>query len=113
MKVQTFWLLVGFTGQFLFTSRFLVQWLVSEQRRKSVVPHTFWWLSLLGGSCLLIYACYQRDPVIILGQSLGIPIYLRNLMLIGHSNNQSQWKEERTQRVLFVTKESEKESLAA
>jgi lipid-A-disaccharide synthase-like uncharacterized protein len=76
------WLAVGFLGQALFTARFLIQWLVSEKRRASVVPTAFWWLSLLGGTALLAYAIFRRDPVIITGQSMGLFVYTRNLMLV-------------------------------
>lgn len=76
-----FWLTVGFTGQFLFTARFLVQWLASERKREVVVPRAFWWLSIMGGAALLSYAISRRDPVIILGQSMGLFVYARNLML--------------------------------
>jgi lipid-A-disaccharide synthase-like uncharacterized protein len=78
----TFWLTIGFFGQVLFTARFLVQWVISERRRDSVVPVTFWWLSVLGGTALLSYAISRHDPVIIFGQSIGLFIYARNLMLI-------------------------------
>lgn len=54
------WLVLGFAGQAVFTARFLVQWLASERCRNSVVPVAFWWLSLVGGSFLLIYACSRR-----------------------------------------------------
>lgn len=63
-------------------ARFLVQWIVSERRRQSVIPLAFWYLSLGGGSMLLCYAIYRRDPVFILGQSTGVVIYGRNLMLL-------------------------------
>ena len=35
-----------------------------------------------GGAVLLTYAIYRKDPVFILGQSMGSVIYLRNLWLI-------------------------------
>lgn len=76
------WLAIGFVGQTLFASRFIVQWLASEKARHSVVPHSFWHLSLAGGFVLLAYAIYQRDPVFIVGQSAGALIYIRNLVLI-------------------------------
>jgi lipid-A-disaccharide synthase-like uncharacterized protein len=78
----TFWLTLGFVGQGLFTARFLVQWMVSEQKGDCVVPVAFWWLSLLGGMALLAYAIFRRDPVIITGQGMGLFVYTRNLMLV-------------------------------
>jgi lipid-A-disaccharide synthase-like uncharacterized protein len=75
------WQIVGFVGQGLFTARFLVQWLASEKKGDTVMPVAFWWLSLVGGFNLLAYAISQRDPVFIVGQSLGMVVYVRNLML--------------------------------
>lgn len=74
--------LVGFLGQALFTARFLVQWVASEKAGKSVIPLAFWWFSIGGGLILFAYALYRRDPVFILGQGMGVFIYIRNLMLI-------------------------------
>jgi lipid-A-disaccharide synthase-like uncharacterized protein len=81
MSNYSFWLTVGFVGQGLFTARFLVQWLASEKERAVVVPAAFWWLSILGGTALLSYAAHNRDPVIALGQSMGLFVYARNLKL--------------------------------
>lgn len=77
-----FWLVLGFVAQGLFSARFLVQWFASERAGRSVVPLTFWYLSLFGSALLLLYAIHRRDPVFILGQSAGMFIYLRNLNLI-------------------------------
>ena len=74
--------LLGLLGQVLFFSRFLVQWLASEKTGKSVVPVSFWYLSIGGGGLLLFYAVWRKDPVIILGQLVGLFVYIRNLMLI-------------------------------
>ena len=74
--------LLGLLGQVLFFSRFLVQWLASEKTGKSVVPVAFWYLSIGGGGLLLFYAIWRKDPVIILGQLVGLFVYIRNLMLI-------------------------------
>ncbi|MCK0137877.1 lipid-A-disaccharide synthase N-terminal domain-containing protein [Aliiroseovarius sp. F47248L] len=82
MSVSTIWLGIGFLGQALFTSRFLVQWIVSERRGESVVPLAFWWFSLAGGLTLLSYAIWRQDPVFILGQATGLIVYVRNLILI-------------------------------
>ncbi len=82
MTGQTVWLSIGFLGQALFSARFVIQWLASERMRRSVVPHAFWWFSLAGGVTLLAYALWRGDPVFVLGQGLGLFVYLRNLMLI-------------------------------
>jgi lipid-A-disaccharide synthase-like uncharacterized protein len=79
----TFWLTVGFMGQALFTARFMLQWIASERKGKSVVPKAFWWLSLLGGTALLCYAISRRDAVIVTGQGMGLIVYARNLILMG------------------------------
>jgi lipid-A-disaccharide synthase-like uncharacterized protein len=84
------WLAVGFLGQGIFTARFLVQWVASEKRRDSVVPVAFWWISLFGGLTLLAYAAHRRDPPFILGQSMGLFVYVRNLMLVGKSRRRAE-----------------------
>ena len=76
------WLGLGFFAQILFSARFLVQWLASERAGKSIVPLVFWYLSIAGSGLLLAYAIHRKDPVFILGQSMGIFIYSRNLYLI-------------------------------
>ena len=82
MGDATTWIVIGFIGQALFSSRFLVQWLASERARRSVVPTAFWYLSLGGSAVLLTYAIHRADPVFIVGQASGLGIYLRNLYLI-------------------------------
>lgn len=82
MGEDGWWLLVGFGGQALFMGRFVIQWFVSERERRSVIPVSFWYLSILGALVLLAYAVHRRDPVFIAGQGLGVAIYLRNLHLI-------------------------------
>ncbi|WP_133126937.1 lipid-A-disaccharide synthase N-terminal domain-containing protein [Legionella nagasakiensis] len=82
MNVEYIWLGIGLLGQAIFSARFIVQWLVSEKEKRSVIPVAFWYLSLLGGITLLTYSIYKRDPVFILGQSTGVFIYSRNLLLI-------------------------------
>lgn len=76
------WLVVGFLGQACFFSRFLVQWMASERAGRSLVPRAFWYLSIVGGMIVLVYAIWRRDPVFILGQSVGLFVYLRNLILL-------------------------------
>lgn len=81
------WVIFGLLGQAAFSARFLVQWIVSEKKRESVIPVAFWYLSLVGGVVLLIYAIYKQDPVFIIGQGSGVVVYLRNLVLIKKKEN--------------------------
>jgi lipid-A-disaccharide synthase-like uncharacterized protein len=77
-----FWVILGFVGQFLFGSRFFVQWIASEKRGESIIPEVFWYISMGGSAILLTYAIYRRDPVFIMGQCSGLFIYVRNIMLV-------------------------------
>ena len=83
------WIAIGFAGQFLFMMRFLWQWIQSERQRRSIIPIAFWYFSLAGGMTLFAYAVHRRDPVFITGQSLGLLVYARNLLLIGREKRAS------------------------
>ena len=76
------WAAVGFMGQALFFSRWIVQWIASEKRKVSIVPLSFWLISLTGGFLVLIYAIQRHDPVFIFGQLVGIANYSRNILLV-------------------------------
>jgi len=76
------WVALGLLGQLLFTGRMILQWLVSERSRRSVVPVGFWWMSLVGATMLLAYFLWRRDIVGVLGQAAGWIVYIRNLWLI-------------------------------
>jgi lipid-A-disaccharide synthase-like uncharacterized protein len=76
------WVLLGYAGQSLFSMRFLVQWVASERVGRSVIPVAFWFFSIGGGMLLFVYALYIRDPVFILGQGLGLFVYLRNVYFV-------------------------------
>ncbi|SRR5579883_3118426 len=82
--VETFDLVlcIGLIGQMLFGSRFLVQWIVSEREGRSVLPLSFWVLSLTGGCVTLIYGFWRREPIIILSQLGGLGVYMRNVVLM-------------------------------
>jgi len=75
------WFVVGFGGEFIFFLRFVVQWIASERRKRTVVPLAFWHLSLVGTGLVLAYALYRIDPVFILAYSLNVFIYVRNLVI--------------------------------
>ena len=81
------WVAIGLSGQLLFTGRMLVQWFTSEKSKRSVVPVSFWWMSLIGATMLLTYFLWRKDLVGVLGQGTGWLIYIRNLYLL------YRWKE--------------------
>ena len=84
------WKVVGWIGNALFFSRFLVQWYATERRKQVVVPTAFWWLSLAGSVLLLLYALFfRRDSVFIAAYAFNWIPYLRNLM-IHHRHHSAQ-----------------------
>ena len=82
LKSFDLWVVIGLVGQFMFTMRFVMQWLASEKARKSVMPVSFWFFSISGGLIVLAYAIHKQDPVFIIGQGTGLLIYFRNLYFI-------------------------------
>lgn len=86
---EIIWLGIGFFGQGMFFSRWLVQWIASERYKESRMPIMFWYMSLGGGLITLAYAIHIKDPVFIAGQSVGVFVYLRNLIFI-HRSAQTQ-----------------------
>ena len=87
---ETIMIGIGFGGQALFATRFIIQWLSSENAGRSVIPVAFWYFSITGGLVLLTYAIWRQDPVIIAGQSVGVFIYARNLYFISKEKKQNQ-----------------------
>ncbi|MCL4200027.1 lipid-A-disaccharide synthase N-terminal domain-containing protein [Patescibacteria group bacterium] len=75
------WVLFGFLAQFVFFLRFAVQWWASEKEKKSVIPLSFWYLSIAGSVMILIYAIKREDIVFITAQFLALFIYARNIVL--------------------------------
>jgi lipid-A-disaccharide synthase-like uncharacterized protein len=82
LNSQTLWIGAGMVGQLLFGVRFLVQWLYSEARGQSLIPPAFWYLSVAGGAIVLSYAIHQREVVFIIGESVTLAIFLRNLIML-------------------------------
>ena len=74
---------IGFTAQILFSSRMIMQWILSEKQKKVLTPILFWELSLLASFLLFIYGYARDDFAIMLGQSLTYFIYIRNLQFQG------------------------------
>lgn len=82
MSAEQVWAAIGFIGQGMFFMRFVVQWVTSERRRKSVIPLAFWYLSICGAAISLIYAIHIESWPFIAGQACGFVVYFRNLYLI-------------------------------
>ena len=76
------WMSVGYAGQIVFGIRFLIQWLKSEKEGHSVIPIAFWYCSLVGGFLSFIYIVHQREWPLLLGATLPLPIYARNIWMI-------------------------------
>jgi len=76
------WATVALVGQMIFGGRFVLQWIVSEYKKKSYVPTAFWFMSLAGSLILLVYSIHIKNPIFMLAFSLNTFIYLRNLHLI-------------------------------
>ena len=87
---ESLWVAFGFLAQAMFMGRFLVQWIASERAKRSIIPVSFWYLSVIGGAMLLTYAIYRRDPVFIMGQASGLFIYLRNLYFVQLERREEQ-----------------------
>jgi lipid-A-disaccharide synthase-like uncharacterized protein len=77
-----FWTAVGWSGNAVFFSRFVVQWYATEKKKRVVVPVLFWWLSLTGSLLLLLYALfYDKHHVIIFAYLFTWIPYTRNLII--------------------------------
>src|SRR3972149_6166106 len=74
--------LLGFVGNAIFSTRFLVQWSAAEKRGKSVIPVSFWYWSIAGSIIMCAYWIVERSPVGILAYLPNSLIYMRNLHLI-------------------------------
>lgn len=88
-----FWLVFGIAAQLVFGSRFILQWIASEREGRSIMPLSFWFLSIIGGLMTLVYGLVRREPVIIIGQALSTFIYIRNLILIFRARRRAKVQE--------------------
>ncbi len=86
--ITLLWHILGFGGMLLFASRFWIQWWQAEKHKKSYLSRSFWWISLFGALLSLAYFIRLNDLVNILGYSLGLLPYVRNLMLMKPPSSQ-------------------------
>lgn len=87
----------GFLSAIAFFARFFIQWTYSEWQKKSVVPKSFWKLSLIGNILALLHALLQQQLHVYLVQVLNGCISWRNLNLLGNPTYKRSLK-----RVLLV-----------
>ena len=73
---------LGFLSSIAFGARFIVQWLKSEEAGTSVVPLSFWVISLIGNIFLLIHSFIQVQFHICSVQGFNAVISWRNLDLM-------------------------------
>jgi lipid-A-disaccharide synthase-like uncharacterized protein len=76
------WFAVGLLGQLVWSSRFVVQWWISERKGQSHLPAAFFQVSLGGAILLLAYAIARQDPVFILAYGMTPIPLARNLLLL-------------------------------
>lgn len=77
-----FWNVIGWTGQLVFSSRFIVQWYATEKKKQVVVPAIFWWLSIIGSLLMLVFAVfYDHHYVVIFSYAFSSIPYIRNLII--------------------------------
>jgi len=75
------WDVVGFMGQMLFFSRFIVQWIASEKKKRNVIPVSFWYLSISGAFISLFYFIHLGKLPLIAAGMASMAIYSRNLRI--------------------------------
>ena len=74
-------LLIGAIGQLMLNFRFIYQWYYSERHHTSILPLGFWIISAFASVLILSYASYRLDPVLLVAQSMGIFVYVRNIFI--------------------------------
>jgi lipid-A-disaccharide synthase-like uncharacterized protein len=77
-----YWQIIGIIGLLLFSSRWAIQVIASYKNKKSIVPQSFWIISLMGSFLLLIYFIFSsRDLIGILANLFPLLIAVYNIYL--------------------------------
>jgi len=83
MRPDAAWVLAaGWIGQAFFFARFFVQWIASERAGRSIVPRSFWWLSIAAAALLSLYTWPRGEPVLLPGFLITGSLAARNLWLV-------------------------------
>jgi lipid-A-disaccharide synthase-like uncharacterized protein len=79
---EIFWNLIGWSGNAIFSSRFYIQWYVTEKKKQVTIPQAFWWISLIGSLLMLSFAVfYDKHYVVIFAYAFAWIPYTRNLII--------------------------------
>lgn len=83
-KSGEFWMWIALlgAGQVLFFLRFLVQWLDTERKRRSVIPPAFWYLSFVAAILQGIFYFHDRDWPMAVGMATTLFVYARNIWFV-------------------------------
>jgi len=82
---------IGWLGNAIFSSRFLVQWYATEKRKQVTMPALFWWFSLAGSLMMLYYAVFSdKHLVFIFAYAFTWIPYSRNLIIHYRHKNAEQ-----------------------
>ncbi|MCL4384235.1 lipid-A-disaccharide synthase N-terminal domain-containing protein [Patescibacteria group bacterium] len=74
----TFW---GWLAQGLFFLSFVIQWYLSEKKKRSFLPVEFWWIRIAGSAMLIFYVFHTKDMVFLVSTVLQLLMYARNIFL--------------------------------
>lgn len=86
-SIPFIWHIIGSLAYVLFSSRSWVQWWLAEKAHTSLLPPSFWWLSLIGALFSVLYFTYISDIVNLIGPAIGMVPYTRNLIMIYRSKS--------------------------
>ena len=82
-------MIAGTIGQLALNFRFIYQWYYSEKVQVSVLPIGFWHISIWASVLVILYSLFHPvhgyDPVLLVSQSMGILVYIRNVILYRRS----------------------------
>ncbi|MCX8490533.1 MAG: lipid-A-disaccharide synthase N-terminal domain-containing protein [Cyclobacteriaceae bacterium] len=83
-------MVIGIAGQLLLNCRYLYQWHFSEKAKESVLPLGFWVISLAASVMVVVYSIARQEPVLLVAQSLGLVVYLRNIIIYSRNTPEGQ-----------------------
>ena len=89
---------LGWAGAVIFFSRFYVQWIYSEIKKRSAMPVAFWYMSTAGSLMLFAFAVLSSSPLGALGHCFNLVVYARNLIHIWREKGRLSRRLSRTER---------------